>query len=49
MSNDKSDDSFEYLKMCENVILTPHVAGWTQESNYKLNKVLSEKIKNLIL
>jgi D-3-phosphoglycerate dehydrogenase len=26
------------------IILTPHIAGWTQESYYKLSKVLSNKI-----
>jgi len=33
-------DLFEY----ENVVLTPHVAGWTAESKVKLAKVLAEKI-----
>ena len=38
-------DDFQYLLNAENVILTPHVAGWTVESNIKLAKVLVEKIK----
>lgn len=29
----------------ENVILSPHIAGWTVESKYKLAKVLADKIK----
>ena len=29
------------------VIITPHIAGWTTESYYKLSKVLSDKILNL--
>jgi D-3-phosphoglycerate dehydrogenase len=29
------------------VIITPHIAGWTIESYYKLSKVLSDKILNL--
>lgn len=33
-----------YLFEAENVILTPHIAGWTVESKYKLAKVLGEKI-----
>jgi D-3-phosphoglycerate dehydrogenase / 2-oxoglutarate reductase len=37
-------EPFRYLLTCENVILTPHVAGWTAESTYKLAKVLAEKI-----
>ncbi len=33
-----------YLIQAENVILTPHIAGWTVESNLKLAKVLVDKI-----
>jgi len=29
----------------DNVILSPHIAGWTVESKYKLAKVLADKIK----
>ncbi len=38
---------FKYLLDAENVILTPHIAGWTNESNIKLSMVLVEKIKML--
>lgn len=46
----KSDDNpdFEYLKRAENVVLTPHIAGWTVESKYKLSKVLAEKIREIL-
>lgn len=37
-------EAFQYLKNSENVILTPHVAGWTKESYYKLSSVLADKI-----
>ena len=30
-----------------NVLLSPHVAGWTQESYRKLSEVLAQKLKNL--
>jgi D-3-phosphoglycerate dehydrogenase len=36
--------AFQYLRQAENVVLTPHVAGWTQESYVKLSEVLAEKI-----
>lgn len=36
---------FEKLLSYSNVLLTPHVAGWTTESYYKLSYVLFEKIK----
>lgn len=35
-----------YLQQSENVILTPHIAGWTHESYYKLSSVLADKIEN---
>jgi len=35
---------FTYLTKAENVILTPHVAGWTKESYIKLSEVLADKI-----
>ena len=36
---------FEKLLTYSNVLITPHVAGWTNESYYKLSFVLFEKIK----
>ncbi len=41
-------ENFEYLAQAENVILTPHIAGWTHESYVKINEVLVEKIKGLL-
>lgn len=38
---------FHYLVSSDRVLLTPHVAGWTQESYVKINKILVEKLKNL--
>ena len=35
---------FEYLVKSENVLLSPHIAGWTHESNIKLSTVLVDKI-----
>jgi D-3-phosphoglycerate dehydrogenase len=34
----------QYLLTSEKVILTPHIAGWTHESNYKMSKVIAEKM-----
>lgn len=42
-------EEFKYLASCDNVILTPHIAGWTHESKIKLAEVLVEKILNLKL
>jgi D-3-phosphoglycerate dehydrogenase len=37
-------DWFSRLTQFENVLLTPHVAGWTVESYFKLSNVLASKI-----
>jgi len=36
--------AFQYLIEQENVILTPHIAGWTHQSNLKMAEILVEKI-----
>ena len=41
-------DAYQYLIQSENVILSPHIAGWTVESKYKLAKVLAEKIIKIL-
>ena len=38
----------EYLKQAKNVILTPHIAGWTVESHQKLAQVIVNKIINFL-
>jgi D-3-phosphoglycerate dehydrogenase len=43
--NDSLPESFEYLINTENVLLSPHVAGWTIESNVKLAQTIVDKIK----
>ena len=37
--------NFTYLSQAPNVILSPHIAGWTHESYVKINQVLTRKIK----
>ena len=39
--------AFEYLLQSENVLLTPHIAGWTFESHQKLAQVIVDKIKKI--
>ncbi|WP_179333755.1 2-hydroxyacid dehydrogenase [Winogradskyella costae] len=43
-SNDMPE-AFQYLIASENVLLSPHVAGWTIESNIKLSQTIVDKIK----
>ena len=38
-------EAFQYLLKADNVILTPHIAGWTFESHEKLAQVIVDKIK----
>ncbi len=40
---------FDFLTKCDNVMLSPHIAGWTVESKIKLAQVLVDKIKMLNL
>ncbi|OPZ98615.1 MAG: D-specific alpha-keto acid dehydrogenase [Bacteroidetes bacterium ADurb.Bin408] len=42
-------EAYKFLCAAHNVVLTPHVAGWTQESKIKLVEVLADKIKKLNL
>ena len=41
----KIPEAFKYLIEAENVILSPHIAGWTVESNRKLAQTIVDKIK----
>jgi len=44
-SNNKIPEAFKYLISADNIILSPHVAGWTIESKEKLAQTIVEKIK----
>jgi D-3-phosphoglycerate dehydrogenase len=43
--NSALPEAFEYLINADNVLLTPHVAGWTVESKEKLAQTIVDKIK----
>lgn len=43
---EKRPEPLKYLSSCDNVVLTPHVAGWTVESYQKLSSYLADKILN---
>lgn len=40
----EAPESVQYLMECPHTVLTPHVAGWTVESKYKLAAVLADKM-----
>lgn len=44
LHSDRNNNELNYLIQSPKVVLTPHIAGWTHESNLKLARVLSEKI-----
>jgi len=43
--NDTLPEAFEYLINSKDVLLSPHVAGWTVESKIKLAQTIVDKIK----
>jgi D-3-phosphoglycerate dehydrogenase len=47
LEKSKLPEAFQYLIGCERVMLSPHIAGWTQESNEKIARVLAAKIISL--
>ncbi len=40
-------EAFKYLIKSDKVILSPHIAGWTHESNLKMAKTIVDKVDNL--
>ena len=43
----ETPEAFQYLINAKNVLLTPHIAGWTSESHEKLSQVIVDKIKQI--
>ncbi|MFP4023807.1 MAG: NAD(P)-dependent oxidoreductase [Thiohalospira sp.] len=43
-SDEKLPAAYNYLINSNHVVLTPHIAGWTHESNIKLSEFLADKI-----
>ena len=41
------DAPMQYLAASDRVVLTPHIAGWTHESNVKLSQVIVDKVAAL--
>lgn len=44
---ENTPEAFQYLLEAKNVLLTPHIAGWTFESHERLARVIVDKIKSL--
>lgn len=45
--NKQKPEALEYLLHAENVLLTPHIAGWTFESHQKLAQTIVNKIMKI--
>lgn len=48
-SDEAMPEAFQYLLQSDNVLLSPHIAGWTFESHQRLAQVIVDKIKALYL
>lgn len=48
LSESSMPEAFRFLIDSDKVILSPHIAGWTHESNYKMSKVIAEKMKTAL-
>ncbi len=44
LSFDKLPNTFRELVTFSNVVLSPHIAGWTHESHLKISEILAKKI-----
>jgi len=44
-TDDAIPEAFQYLLESDNVLLSPHIAGWTFESHERLAQVIADKIK----
>lgn len=42
--NDSLPEAFDYLISADNVLLSPHIAGWTAESKIKLAQTIVDKV-----
>ena len=47
LDSEQLPEAFNKLIKMRNVILTPHIAGWTHESNYKLAMTIVKKVRKL--
>ena len=37
-------DAYKYILNSDKVVLSPHIAGWTHESNYKMSKMIADRM-----
>ncbi|MBA2612874.1 MAG: hydroxyacid dehydrogenase [Bacteroidetes bacterium] len=44
IDNKEIPEPLNYLIHSDKVVLSPHIGGWTHESNYKMSKIIAEKM-----
>lgn len=44
IDNNKIPEALNYLINSDKVVLSPHIGGWTHESNFRMSKLIAEKI-----
>lgn len=49
MFTESLPEAFQYLINSEKVVLSPHIAGWTHESNKRMAEVIADKVEALAL
>ncbi|OYT13809.1 MAG: hydroxyacid dehydrogenase [Bacteroidetes bacterium 4572_114] len=49
IGEDQLPENFKYLVNSDRVVLSPHIAGWTHESNFKLAKVIVGKVMDIFV
>lgn len=49
MLTPEQQSRFEYLRTAPNVVLSPHIGGWSFQSYERINKVLAEKLRTFLV
>jgi D-3-phosphoglycerate dehydrogenase len=49
IENNEIPEPLRYLINSDKVILSPHIGGWTHESNYRMSKLIAEKIAKVLM
>jgi D-3-phosphoglycerate dehydrogenase / 2-oxoglutarate reductase len=42
--HEETPQPLRYILNSDKVVLSPHIAGWTHESNYRMSRLLAGKI-----
>ncbi len=48
LDSTKLPEPMQYLIKSDKVVLSPHIAGWTHESNYRISKIIAEKMISVL-